>query len=94
MLKSAANEKRLPVYFPNSLDLKNQLEEIASSEGRSVAQVCELSCEPELRVTEKKASAFCDAFSPGKKGNCQGRFASPDHSGLPGMRGSLGFLGL
>jgi hypothetical protein len=54
--------------FRIPLDLKHQLEEIASSEGRSVAQICEAFLRAGTEGYKKKGFSFLRHFiSPQKK---------------------------
>jgi len=48
--------------FRIPLDLKNQLEEIASSEGRSVAQICEAFLRAGTEGYRKKGFSFLRHF--------------------------------
>jgi hypothetical protein len=48
--------------FRMPLDLKNQLEEIASSEGRSVAQICEAFLRAGTEGYRKKGFSFLRPF--------------------------------
>ncbi len=62
MIESGVNEKRQPTYFPNSVRAEEQLEAIASSEGRSVAQVCEAFLRAGTQTFRKRGPSFLQRF--------------------------------